>query len=213
MDGIQQSNQNGFEPTSQWLTYAEAGARFGISADAFRQIAMRRGWSRRRPKDDPVGRVQVQIPPDVEIRPRTDVARPANGSASGYPALEILVLYAALERERVRADFAESRAEASAARADAADADRRQAEARADAAIARADAAISDRRAAEVRAERLDHALTAERMRTGALQERIDVLVAEIGNARQMAETAWQAEEARQSRSLTTRLLAAWRGE
>ena len=58
---------------SDWLTYAEAGARFGISPEAVRQIAMRRKWPRRRQNDDPFGRVQVLISDDTEIRPRTGV--------------------------------------------------------------------------------------------------------------------------------------------
>jgi hypothetical protein len=60
----------------QWMTYAEAAQRFGISSEAVRQIALRRKWPRRRPNDDPFGRVQVQIPPDEEVRPRTAVQRP-----------------------------------------------------------------------------------------------------------------------------------------
>lgn len=213
MDSIPNTSQYELEPASAWLTYAEAGARFGISADAFRQVALRRGWSRRRPSDDPAGRVQVLVPSDAEIRRRTEIVQAAGSSPGTHPAFELLGLHAAMERERVRADFAEARADAAAARADAADADRRNAETRADAAFARADAAVADRRAAEARVERLEHALSAERIRANGMQERIDALVAELGNARQIAETAWQAEEARQSLGLTKRLVAAWRGE
>jgi hypothetical protein len=35
--------------TEQWLSYAEAGERLGIAAQAVRHLARRRGWARRTP--------------------------------------------------------------------------------------------------------------------------------------------------------------------
>jgi hypothetical protein len=37
--------------SGQWLTYAEAGQRFGVSPEAARQLAKRRGWQRRTPNE------------------------------------------------------------------------------------------------------------------------------------------------------------------
>ena len=58
---------------SEWLTYAQAASRFGVSSEAVRQIAMWRKWPRRRPNDDPFGPVQVLIPSDAMIKSRTPV--------------------------------------------------------------------------------------------------------------------------------------------
>ena len=60
---------------SEWLTYAVAASRFGVSPEAVRQIAMRRKWPRRRPNDNPFGPVQVLIPSDAAIKPRTPVGQ------------------------------------------------------------------------------------------------------------------------------------------
>ena len=51
----------------EWLTYAQAGARFGLSADAIRMRAHRLGW-RTQPGND--GRTLVQVPEDAAVKPR-----------------------------------------------------------------------------------------------------------------------------------------------
>ena len=51
----------------EWLTYAQAGARFGMSADAVRMRARRLGW-RTQPGND--GRALVLVPDDIEVQPR-----------------------------------------------------------------------------------------------------------------------------------------------
>ena len=51
----------------EWLTYTQAGARFGLSADAARMRAHRLGW-RTQPGND--GRTLVQVPDDATVRPR-----------------------------------------------------------------------------------------------------------------------------------------------
>jgi hypothetical protein len=43
------SGQNA--PAERWMTYAEAGRSLGISAEAARQLAKRRGWPRRKPNE------------------------------------------------------------------------------------------------------------------------------------------------------------------
>lgn len=60
----------------EWLTYTQTAERLGISAEAVRQIAIRRRWPRRKPNDTPNGQVQVLVPNDVETRPRTGVGHP-----------------------------------------------------------------------------------------------------------------------------------------
>lgn len=177
---------------SDWLTYEAAAQRFGISAEAVRQLAMRRKWPRRKPNDDPFGRVQVLIPSDAEIRPRTAVQHPSEHPLDTRPTPELDTLRDALDRERKRADAAEKRV-------DAADQDRRQAH-------ARADAADADRRSAEARAEALKAELT------GAW-EAVEQARREAQDAQDRAEELRRADEARKIRRRWARLRAAWRGE
>ena len=168
---------------SDWLTYAEAGARFDISPEAVCQIAMRRKWPRRRQNDDPFGRVQVLISDDTEIKPRTGVQHQDERQSDTRPMAELDTLRDALEHERERADRAEMtadlereradqaeiRAQQATRRAEAADADRRAADAR----VAEAEA---DRRAAEARADDV-------RARAGALSERLETMHAQLATA------------------------------
>jgi hypothetical protein len=197
---------------SPWFTYADAAARFGISPEAVRQLAMRYRWPRRKRNDDRAGRVQVLIPEDFEVRPRMAVQRPSNGRAPD----EGSVLLEAWRRERERADQAEKQRDAAVSRADTADFDRRAAEARVDAAVARADSA--------------EQALAAERDRSSALQSRIEGLrelwkasEAAVADARRQASEAAQTAEAlqrfddlrqaydaRKARSGWARLWAIW---
>ena len=223
---------------SDWLTYTEAASRFGVSAEAVRQIALRRKWPRRRPNDDPFGRVQVLIPDDAEIGRRTGVQHPDEHPSNTRSTGEIDTLRDALEREQERADRAEKRADEAVMRADAADADRRAAQARADAAEGRADQAEADRRAADTRteaerarADRSDAAAVAERARADALRQRTDELQAgqqlmmdmharalaeaqeQLERVREAADGMRQAEQERRARGLLARLRAAMRRE
>src|SRR6516165_3215 len=54
-----------------WLTYAEAGQRLGVSAEAVRAKAIRRGWRRQNAND---GRTRVLLP----VEASTGVERPVN---------------------------------------------------------------------------------------------------------------------------------------
>jgi hypothetical protein len=57
-----------YRPTgSAWLTYAQAGERLGMSAEAIRSRARRAGW-RTMPGND--GKALVLIPDDATIEPR-----------------------------------------------------------------------------------------------------------------------------------------------
>jgi hypothetical protein len=55
-----------------WLTYSEAGHRFGVSAEAARQLAKRRGWQRRTP-NEPNEPARIFVPDDAYVRPRTPI--------------------------------------------------------------------------------------------------------------------------------------------
>jgi colicin import membrane protein len=170
----------------EWLTYAQAGERFGLSADAVRMRAHRLGW-RMQPGND--GRTLVLVPEDATVQPRarsperseahSDERSPAQTAGDGkLAAAEGRAILA-----EQKAEQAEQRANRAEIRADAADADRRAAEVRADAATARADAADADRRAAEARADRLDQALIGERGRAEELLGRLDDLHGKLTDA------------------------------
>ncbi len=217
-----------------WLTYAEAATRFSVSSEAVRQIAMRQKWPRRRPNDDPFGRVQVLIPDDAEIRPRPGVQHPHERPLDTRPPAELDTLRDAVERERNRADRAEMTADLERERAD-------QAEILAQQATQRAQAADADRRTAEARADRAEQGRDDERARADALWDKAEDLQrrlaaseaegndltietaqltahlkqarAEAHEAAQVAEGLRQADAERQGRGRWARLRAAWRGD
>ena len=169
----------------EWLTYAQAGERFGMSADAVRMRAHRLGW-RMQPGND--GRTLILVPDDAAIEPRTrQPAQSAARSDERSPAqdAEIARLMALLtaadvrvEKADLRAELAERKAEQAENRVDSAEADRRAADARADAATARADAAVARADAAETRADRAEQGREGERRRADALRDRLDLLQA-----------------------------------
>jgi chromosome segregation ATPase len=170
----------------EWLTYAKAGERFGLSADAVRMRAHRLGW-RMQPGND--GRTLVLVPDDVAVQPRVRSAeRSPEHLGEGSPEqIDDAVRFAAAESRTMlaeqRAEQAEQRADQAEKQADAADSDRRAADARADAVAARADAADADRRAVEARADRLDLALTGERHRADELRGRLEDLYGKLADA------------------------------
>ena len=54
----------------QWLTYREAGQVLGISSEAVRSLARRKGWSRQTPNE--IGGIaRVLLPADRRARPGT----------------------------------------------------------------------------------------------------------------------------------------------
>jgi hypothetical protein len=85
----------------RWMTYENAGALFGLSAEAMRKRARRQGWEVRQP-NEPGAKAQVRVPDGAELRPHAHPpGRPAGDRADG------------LEAElRRRAEVAEGRAEA-----------------------------------------------------------------------------------------------------
>jgi hypothetical protein len=151
---------------------------------------MRRKWPRRRPNDDPFGRVQVLIPDHTEIKPRTGVQHQDERPSDARPIAELDTQSDALEHERERADRAEMTADLERERADQAEILRQQATQRAEAADAdrraadiRVAEAEADRRVAEARADD-------ERARSDALRERLEAMQAQLAMAEAEAKAA-----------------------
>ena len=156
----------------EWLTYAQMGERFGLSADAVRMRAHRLGW-RTQPGND--GRTLVLVPEDAAVQPRArSGTRSGERAPEGSPEqIEDGARSAAAEG---RAMLAEQRAE--------------QAEQRADQAEKRAGVADSDRRAAETRADAADADRRAAEARADALRERIEGLLTKLATAEADAKAA-----------------------
>ena len=144
---------------SGWLTYAQAGERFGLSAEAVRLRARRLGW-RTQPGND--GRTLVLVPDDADVQPRP---RPPEQPAEQPPGLD--AVHGALQREYERADRAERTADLERQRADQAEKRAELERDRADRAETRAATAEADRRAAEGRVDAADADRRAERARAG----------------------------------------------
>jgi hypothetical protein len=213
-----------------WATYAEAGERFGITAEAIRLRARRLRWRTQRAND---GRTLVWIPEDTAVRPRVrppdrPYVQPPDQSPGHIN--EISQLTALLTAEHERADRAEQRAD--------------EANKRSDIAIALADKALTQTTEAEKRAEQaeiqakeaVDRAILAESGLTGERNraERAEKAAEEAQIARAEAEADAAAAREAESRARKVlqaleelrapeagragqrrwaRLRAAWRGE
>ena len=161
-----------------WLTYAEAGEVLGISAQAARMLAKRRGWARRTP--NAYGeRAQVMVPANAIVQPRTALLGVRTGSVitldqgipNGHDHLNVQVFEQAITVLRDQLEAANRRADDDRVRADRAE--QRADEERANAAKLSAELIdlrvserIADRAVAEVveLRQRLDDAATAERV-------------------------------------------------
>jgi hypothetical protein len=205
---------------SDWLTYEAAASRFGISAEAVRQLAIRHKWPRRRPNNDPYGRVEIAVPVDFEARPRPTVQHPSERLSDARSTPDADTLRDALEREQKRADAAEKRADAADLDRRKADEDRRAAEARADQAEqsiaaerARADAAEGRADRAEARAAGLRDRLDAAELARREAEDATKHARSEAQEAHQSAEALRQADDARRAKGRWARLRAAWQGE
>jgi hypothetical protein len=122
-----------------WVTYAEAGKLLGISAQAARMLAKRRGWARRTP--NAYGdRALVLVPADAIVQPRSallevhtghvingDKAEPNGHDQANVRALESAVealreqlgiLNRRIEEERALTNDERRRADTERARAD-----------------------------------------------------------------------------------------------
>ena len=114
----------------RWLTYAEAGALLGISAQAARMLAKRRAWPRRTP--NAYGdRALVLVPADALVQPRAASLGVHTGSVIGgdqaglnghdHPNVQVLDQAIAILRDQLgvanqRADDEQHRAERAEAR-------------------------------------------------------------------------------------------------
>jgi len=206
--------------TEVWLTYAQAGERFGLTSDAMRMRARRLGW-RSQPGND--GRTLILVPDDATIEPR---ARSPEGSltrATERTAEQSEVIERFLDRIEAadaRAVRAEHRAEQSEQRVERAEQRTEQAEQRADAERTRAD---------QMR-ERLEMAhgvLTTTEKRANQLRDSLDTTETLLRIAerrareaedaasvlREVAAAQRQAETDRKAKGLLARLRAAWRRE
>jgi hypothetical protein len=217
-----------------WLTYAQAGERFGLSSEAVRLRAKRLGW-RVQPGND--GRSLVLVPDDVTVRPRPrtpvqsadqPTVQPA-GQAEEIARLTALLIAAndrvdradqRVERAEKRAEQAENRADQAITRADSADADRRAAIERVDAADAERRAAIERTDAATARAEVAETRQRWTEDRVEGLRELLAEAERRAADAEdgrkavlQHADAMERAEFERQGRGRWARLRAAWRGE
>jgi hypothetical protein len=67
-------------PIQEWLTYAEAGQRLGVSPEAVRAKAIRKAWRRQAGND---GKARILVPPEIL---HTPVQQPINGSST--PAVQ-----------------------------------------------------------------------------------------------------------------------------
>ena len=123
----------------RWVTYAQAGELLGISTQAARMLAKRRGWARRTP--NAYGdRALVLLPAEMVVQPRialtTEHTGYTTGSVSDQPippdrvnvqpfadAIEALrkqlgIAHRQMEEANARADRAELRADSERRRAD-----------------------------------------------------------------------------------------------
>ena len=211
----------------EWLTYAQAGERFGLSSEAVRLRAKRLGW-RVQPGND--GRSLVFVPDDVTVRPRPrSLVQSADqptvqptGQAEEIARLTALLITANERAEwaEKRAEQAENRADQAIARADSADADRRAAIGRVDAADVERHAAIERMDAATARAEVAETRQRWTEDRVEGLRELLAeaerrAAVAEDGRKAILrhADAMERAEFERLGRGRWARLRAAWRGE
>jgi hypothetical protein len=210
-----------------WLTYAQAGERFGLTPDAMRMRARRLGW-RTQPGND--GRTLILVPADALIEPRSRPPKGLPKRAAGGLVEQTEQLGRMLdlfEAADARADRAESRAEQAETRAERAEHRAEQAEQRADraeeertTAQALADHAQAQLVDATARADRLrdnldsTHAdmVTAER-RAKEAEDRARQAHAEAQAALRAAATLRQADAARRAKGRLHRILAAWRGD
>jgi hypothetical protein len=109
-----------FDRGSFWLTYTDAAERFGITAEAMRQLAIRHRWPRRRPNADPHRRVEVEVSADFEARQRPGVRHPYERPSDTCPSTEVDAWRTRAEQAEMVADFERERADEAEKRADAA---------------------------------------------------------------------------------------------
>lgn len=187
-------------PDGQWMTVAELATARGISKGSVDRLARQRRW-RRQPGQQ--GQVRLLVPHDAF---QSAGEKPAELPSDGQSDRQSAVSRALRERVKVaeqRAERAEKRArDAEQARVAAEAAATRERD-RAAMLIARAEAGLAAERQARVAAEAAaENIVPMDR----AVQIAIQVEAAQLRQLR-------QAEAARRTRSLLSRLWAAWRDD
>jgi hypothetical protein len=199
--------------TEVWLTYAQAGERFGLTSDAIRMRARRRGW-RSQPGNE--GRTLILVPDDTTIEPRS---RSLEGSPKRTAEQSEIV-----ERFLDRIEAADARAATSEHRAEQAERRAERFETRAEHAEQRADA---ERARADQLRETLDITAGELAATERRLREKLDLAEAILGIAQRQAREAEQerdraedavavlrqAETDRKAKGLLARLRDAWKGK
>jgi hypothetical protein len=153
-------------PIQEWLTYAEAGERLGVSPEAVRAKAIRKAWRRQAGND---GKARILVPPEIlhasvqqplHGRSTPVVQQPINGRSSPVRKLGDQGMLTALrehistlrdDNERLRGDLAAEKERSASAAAALAHADRATTELKTD--IERLTAELAGERA-ELAAER-----------------------------------------------------------
>ena len=189
-----------------WLTYAQAGERFGLTSDAMRMRARRLGW-RSQPRND--GCTLILVPDDTTIQPRALSPDGSSAHATERTAEQSEVI----ERFLDQIEAADARAASAEHRIERAEQRVERAEQRADAERARGD---------QLR-ERLEIAhgvLTTTEKRAAQLRESLDIAERRAREAedaaavlREVAAAQRQAEAERKAKGLLARLRDAWTGK
>lgn len=179
----------------EWLTYAQAAERLGLSPEAVRHRARRAGW-RTMPGND--GRTLVLIPDDevADIRPRAPVHTPdrtADHSPARTPGHDDQIA-----RSNARAERADERAD--------------EANKRADGAMALADRTLAALAEANARAERAETGRGEAADQLALARAALDQAQGDARKARGEAEDLRRAEAARKAKGRLHRAWEAWRG-
>jgi hypothetical protein len=181
------------------LTYAQIGAKLGISADAARMLARRRGWLRQ-PPNRRGAPVFVLVPEDAleGEQWRTEEESTASNTLPN-DADE-------------RANKAEERAERAERRAEQAEQRANEAHKRADVAVALVDRTLAQLADANARIDQALAQAAEATIRADRLRDERDNAEARAQTAHKEAETLRQADTDRKARGRWARLRAAWRG-
>lgn len=182
------------------LTYVQIGAKLGISADAARMLARRRGWVRQAPNRRGAP-VFVIVPEDAlegEQWRTEEESTPPNTSPNGSDEIA--------NKAEERAELAERRAEQAEQRAN-------EAHKRADVAVALVDRTLAQLADANARVDQVLAQAAEATTRADRLRDERDNAAARAQAARTEAEALRQADADRKARGRWARLRAAWRGE
>jgi hypothetical protein len=196
------------------LTYAQLGARLGISAEAARTLTRRRGWRRIAPNRKGAPTIVALTADDLEgeqWRTEEDRSPPDNVAVSPEPEADSAGQRIS-EAER-RADEANARADAALALADRIGAQLADAGERTDRAMSLLADAETVLKAERARADGLRDKLIGSQAELTLALAAAERARADAREAQKRTEALEQVEDARQARGRWARLRAAWRGQ